>query len=280
MSKQSLETIFATAPPKGGFWDGAYKIPWNDPEFSARMLEIHLSQETDLASRKADTIGQQARWLCRHALAGKPSSVLDLGCGPGLYASHFAEGGNAYRGIDFSPASIAHAKKHNQHPEACTFMEGDVRTTVFGDGYDLVMMLYGELDVFSPDQCRSLLRKAADALPAGGKIALEVHTVDAVREAGTLLSSWSKAESGLFSLQPYICLQENHWNEEHAVAIQFFHVLDVMSGETSTMRSTTKAWTNKEYEEMLMQAGFTEMREHEDWPRSSEHFKLLTATKH
>ena len=33
-------------------WSGVHKIPWDEPEFSARMLREHLSQEHDAASRR------------------------------------------------------------------------------------------------------------------------------------------------------------------------------------------------------------------------------------
>ncbi|MBO2673395.1 hypothetical protein ACWAU3_02215 [Shewanella sp. JL219SE-S6] len=35
------------------------KIPWNDADFSQRMLENHLSQEHDWASRKLAVIERQ-----------------------------------------------------------------------------------------------------------------------------------------------------------------------------------------------------------------------------
>ena len=37
-------------------WSEGEKIPWNDPEFSERMLEYHLTQEHDLASRSFEII--------------------------------------------------------------------------------------------------------------------------------------------------------------------------------------------------------------------------------
>ncbi|WP_147820345.1 class I SAM-dependent methyltransferase [Salidesulfovibrio onnuriiensis] len=279
MSRQSLQTIFDITPPQDNFWDGAYKIPWNEPGFSARMLEIHLSQETDLASRKLETIKKQAKWLKDNALRDEVSRILDLGCGPGLYADHFARDRHIYRGIDFSPASIAHARKQTGFPALCEFSEGDVTTTDFGEGYDLAMMIYGELNVFSPDQCRDILARAHAALNTGGTLALELHTVDAVKAAGTAPASWHKADSGLFSPRPYICLQENHWNGEHAVAVQYFHVLDAANGSAATMRSTTKAWSDDELEALLSAAGFRDMRFREDWPKAGEHFRLLTAIK-
>jgi hypothetical protein len=37
-------------------WVEGEKIPWNEPAFSARMLQEHLSQEHDAASRRFATI--------------------------------------------------------------------------------------------------------------------------------------------------------------------------------------------------------------------------------
>ena len=46
-------------------WSGAYKIPWNDPDFSERMLAEHLSQDHDLASRRCVWIDRQVAWIHR-----------------------------------------------------------------------------------------------------------------------------------------------------------------------------------------------------------------------
>ena len=46
--------IARTIPPKP--WIEGEKIPWNDPEFSKRMLKEHLSQNHDAASRRFEII--------------------------------------------------------------------------------------------------------------------------------------------------------------------------------------------------------------------------------
>ena len=66
------------------------KIPWNDPAFSARMLREHLSQAHDAASRRFETIDKHVAWIHRAILGGRPAKILDLGCGPGFYASRLA----------------------------------------------------------------------------------------------------------------------------------------------------------------------------------------------
>ncbi len=92
-------------------WAEGEKIPWSDPGFSQRMLNEHLSQAHDAASRRFEIIDQQVEWIHHQVLKGKPGRVLDLGCGPGLYTSRLAKLGHACTGIDFSPASIAYARQ-------------------------------------------------------------------------------------------------------------------------------------------------------------------------
>ncbi|EBS6152052.1 class I SAM-dependent methyltransferase, partial [Salmonella enterica subsp. enterica serovar Inganda] len=55
------------------------KIPWDEPAFSQRMLENHLSQDHDWASRRQIVIEQQVGWIARQLPAG--ARILDLGCG-------------------------------------------------------------------------------------------------------------------------------------------------------------------------------------------------------
>jgi SAM-dependent methyltransferase len=87
-------------------WDGKYKIPWDDQEFSERMLREHLSQEHDMASRRSANIEHLAAWINQTILSNRPSRILDLGCGPGLYEKYLCDFGHECTGIDFSPASI------------------------------------------------------------------------------------------------------------------------------------------------------------------------------
>ena len=95
-------------------WGGDYKIPWDEPGFSRRMLNEHLSQDHDLASRRQETIDRHITCIHEDVLAGRPSRILDLGCGPGFYARRLAALGHTVHGIDFSPASIEYARKVQQ----------------------------------------------------------------------------------------------------------------------------------------------------------------------
>ena len=70
-------------------WGEGDNIPWNDPDFSKRMLKEHFSQDHDAASRRLEIIDKHVDWVHNALLLGKSVNLLDLGCGPGLYTSRF-----------------------------------------------------------------------------------------------------------------------------------------------------------------------------------------------
>jgi SAM-dependent methyltransferase len=243
--------------PKPEPWAEGEKIPWNEPGFSRRMLYEHLSQEHDWASRRAKTIQKQVEWIHREVLSGRPARILDLGCGPGLYTSRLAELGHACSGVDFSPASIEYAREFAQKADLrCVYELNDIRAAELNSGYDLVMFVFGEFNVFTPEDARQILKKAHAAIRAGGSLVLEVHTFEAIQEIGMQPGSWYSCESGLFSDRPHLCLQENFWDERLSVATQRYFIVDAHTSQVTRYASSTQAYTQDQYGRLLEQCGF------------------------
>jgi len=241
-------------------WGTAPKLPWDDPAFSRRMLQEHLSQDHDLASRRLEIIDRQVHWIHEMLLAGRPSRVLDLGCGPGLYLERLARLGHNCVGIDFSPASIAYARGAAERGNLpIRYVQGDLRSTDFEDGFDLIMMLWGEFNTFTPDEGRTLLRKCAGAAADGGQLLLEVHLLGAVERQGTQGTRWSAHETGLFSEAPHLCLEESFWDEGSRVATTRFYILGDDSSAICTYASTTQGYTDEAYRDLLLEAGYSEV---------------------
>ena len=241
-------------------WVEGEKIPWNDPAFSARMLDEHLTQEHDLASRRASIIDQQVAWIHRELLRGTADRILDLGCGPGLYAARLARLGHRCVGIDFSPAAIDHARSVARNEGLdCEFLQQDVRQADFGSNFGLVLFIYGELNVFRPQEAADILRRASDCLRPGGRLLLEPHTAEAVEQLGRNSTSWSAAQSGLFSADPHICLKESAWLAEERTAVERFFIIDAGTGDVTRHAATIQAYSDDEYRDMLRSAGFAEV---------------------
>jgi SAM-dependent methyltransferase len=250
-----LALVNRAQPPKP--WSEGEKIPWDEPGFSERMLREHLSQEHDAASRRFENIDAHVDWIHRELLGERRARVLDLGCGPGLYASRLARLGHTCVGIDFSPAFIAYARNEAQREGlACTYVHQDIRTADYGMGFDLVMFIFGELNAFRPADAETILRKAFDALADGGVLLLEVSKFGALEKWGKSGSSWHSSPGGLFSEQPHLCLEECFWDAERCVVTTRFFVVDAGTGAVTSHAMSTQAYTDEHYRGLLEKSGF------------------------
>jgi len=266
-------------PQAEGIWDGAYKIPWDDPGFSRRMLREHLNQDHDLASRRVEWIDKQVPWIHQDLLQGRPSRILDLGCGPGFYSHRLAMLGHRCLGIDFGPASIDYAKENAPDVSRCEFVLGDLRRADFGGPHDLAMVLYGELNVFAPEEAALILHKSHASLAPGGLLIVEIQTRNAVEQLGRTEASEYSCESGLFSDQPHHCRTENQWRDDHQVAVQVFTVTETDAENTQTYRSTTKAWSDDDLLTLFAEAGLWEASRCPQWPCNTDSLALWLARR-
>ena len=238
-------------------WAEGDKIPWDEPGFSARMLHEHLSQAHDAASRRSAVIAEQVAWIHASVLHGRTARILDLGCGPGLYAQRLSSLGHACTGIDFSPASIDYARQQSAATGShIAYHLADIRQADFGAGYALVMFIFGELNVFRPADAQRILAKAYAALAAGGQILLEVSTFAGVESIGRQPPTWYTRQSGLFSERPHLYLTESFWDAEAAVATERYFILDGATGSLTCFAASTQAYQDKQYAALLVGAGF------------------------
>ncbi len=242
-------------------WAEGDNIPWNEPGFSERMLKEHLSQNHDAASRRYDVIDQHVAWIHQDLLGGKPGRVLDLGCGPGLYAQRLARLGHKVVGIDYSPASLRYARQAAQQEGLdCTYLSGDLREVEYGGGFDLVMQIYGEINVFSPANARCILSKALAALKEQGLLLLEVHDYPVIHKMGQGEANWHTAPSGLFSDQPYLYLGKSFWDEASQTTTERMYVVDTHSAEVTRFAQSLQAYDDSGYVDLLEGCGFSQVQ--------------------
>jgi SAM-dependent methyltransferase len=231
-------------------------IPWDDPGFSRRMLVEHLSQSHDAASRRFGSINAQVAWIHEILLSGEPSRVLDLGCGPGLYTERLARLGHVCHGIDIGPASIAHARETAERDGlACTYEVGDIRTASFGEGFDLVMLLYGEPSVFSPDTLRTICTRAASALEPDGVLLLEPHTEHGVAVIGEESPTEDDLGRGLFLDAPHRLRTEGRFDPATGVGTRHW-VVEPGDGEPIEHWAWYQAYAADDLVGLLKGSGF------------------------
>ncbi|EPY5226512.1 methyltransferase domain-containing protein, partial [Klebsiella quasipneumoniae] len=244
------------------------KIPWDEPAFSQRMLANHLSQDHDWASRRQEVIERQVNWIA--SLLPPGARILDLGCGPGFYTHRLAERGFHCTGVDFSPTSVSWARQQAQHAGLnIDYVQQDVRAYWPDKSFDFIMMIFGELNVFSAADARSLVGRCALWLESGGRLLTEVHTFDEVKRQGMAEASWQRCPDGLFLGVPHLLLTEHDWDEEAQTSSTKFWAIEA-NGQTTRFGSQMTAWRDDEYVSLLDNAGFNLLPppESHDWPVS------------
>lgn len=277
--KKLLDLIARTQHPEP--WTEGEKIAWDNPEFSQRILREHLSQEHDEASRRIELIDEHIRWIHEDLLKKKTVRVLDLCCGPGFYTSRLAGLGHACTGIDFSPAAIEYARQvESESVHGCSYIQEDIRTAAYGKNYNLVMMLFGELNVFKPKDAQQLIKKAFQALKVGGILLLETHAFSAVQTIGEQGPSWYSEEKGLFSDKPHFVLSESFWDEERMIATTRHFIVDAKTETVAQQSESIQAYKKKGYQDLLEMEGFQQINFHRSFgDAQDDDFLVISAIK-
>ena len=244
-------------------WVEGDNIPWEEPGFSQRMLDEHLSQSHDLASRREPLIDAHTRFIQQQLRAEQPAKVLDLGCGPGLYLHRLARAGYRGHGIDLAPASISYAREVAANEGLdCTFEQADLRKASFGGGYDLALLIFGQLNVFERERARDILQRTHAALVPGGKLVLEPQDPDAISGTPEGTSDWSVVQSGLFASTPHLLLHERFWNEPTRTATDRWYVVDADTATVQRHAMSTCSYTAEELSALLKSVGFKNVDVH------------------
>ena len=155
------------------------------------MLKAHLNPEFNGASRKLDFINKSADWITRIVRPSEFNELLDIGCGPGIYAERFAQFGYSVTGIDFSKRSINYATssaaKQNLNIQ---YLYQDYLNMNLNKTFDFSTLIYCDYGALSSEDRKTLLKVVYTHLRPGGKFLLDV-----------------------FSMSKYNCFEEkNTWN--------------------------------------------------------------------
>ncbi|NLT13172.1 MAG: class I SAM-dependent methyltransferase [Clostridiales bacterium] len=179
---------------------------WDDDHISKGMLAAHLDPEIEAATRKPDFVSRSAGWIAGFASGINQPRLLDLGCGPGIYAELFAEEGFDVTGIDISRRSLAYAREHTARKGSCIdYIQGDYRGIDYDGAFDIVTLIYCDFGVLSPLDRAALLRKIHKTLKPDGRFITDVCSLR-LYEDRPESTRWSYEDGGFWSEKPYACL--------------------------------------------------------------------------
>lgn len=177
---------------------------WTDPHVARQMLSLHLDPTQALASRPHDFIQRSVAWLSHRFDVGSGTRVLDLGCGPGLYANDLAGAGARVTGVDFSAPSLAHARGVAESRGLQVAYHHANYLEYEADGpFDVILLIYGDFCALGPTQRRALLDKAERWLAPGGRFVFDVFSSALFGEVDETVQYEEAPEGGFWSSEPY-----------------------------------------------------------------------------
>lgn len=241
---------------------------WTDEYISAQLLETHLNQEIDLASRKGSTISKTIEWILEK-VPGESLRILDLGCGPGLYTEKLAEKGHEVTGVDFSANSIRYARESAGRKKLkISYRHQNYLDLEEENRFDLVLMIFTDFGVLHPDQREKLLANVYRALKPGGIFLFDVLNENfPVTESGP--KRWDLAEKGFWRDRPYLALSESFYYNEEKVALNQHVIIDA-TGEVDIYRFWNHTFSHRDLKRILDPQGFRKTACHDGVVPDSE----------
>lgn len=186
-----------------------YHNLWDDEHVSKGMLKAHLDPHWDAATRNHAFLDESVAWIAKLAPPPQYPKLLDLGCGPGLYARRFANAGYIVTGIDYSKRSIGYAQvQAAQSGSGIEYIYQDYLTIDYTEQFDSIVLIFCDYAVPSRADRHTLLGKVYQALKPGGKFIFDVFTPNKRKKESR---TWRyNQSSGFYSGEPHLLLEATY----------------------------------------------------------------------
>ena len=172
-----MKRILEIAEKKPKLYEPGPQNIWDNCHISKSMLKAHLDENLESATRKLDSVIKSVDWIADILPPEKYPMLLDLGCGPGIYAELFCQKGYEVTGIDLSERSILYAQSSaNNKRLKIQYTQGDYTKIRLNNIYSLITLIYCDFGVLSKEIRKELASKIYQSLFPDGVFLFDVFT--------------------------------------------------------------------------------------------------------
>lgn len=229
---------------------------WTDEHTSKQMLEYHLNESLDLASRNPEFIDRSVSWIASRFGLGEGSTLADFGCGPGLYTNRLAKLGVEVLGIDFSERSIRYARETAAKTGlSVDYICQDYLVFETDKRFDLITMIWCDFCALSPTQRRELLGKFNKLLNAGGSVLMDVHSLNVFDQKEEAATYEFNQLNGFWSPDPYYGFLNTIKYKDEKVLLDKYTIVE--QARTRTVYNWIQCFDAESVRAEFAECGFT-----------------------
>lgn len=236
---------------------------WDDEHISKGLLEAHLHPDWEAASRPHNFMDNSVDWIAKIAPATNYKNLLELGCGPGLYAERFFEKGYKITGIDFSRRSITYAtEKAKERNQNINYIYKNYLDIDYNNEFDLVTLIYCDYGVLSDKDREILLKKIYNSMKTGGKFIVDVFTLNEFEGKEESNTWYISEEASFWKPDKHICL-ESHFIYGEDVRLDQYVIID-KDEKIDVIKTWFKIFTKETIIDEVRKAGFNKFQIYSD----------------
>jgi SAM-dependent methyltransferase len=179
---------------------------WTDEYIGKNLLKSHLDEKDNTASRKYDLRINTVNWINNMI---KPNSrIIDLGCGPGLYAYELGKLGHTVFGIDINNESIKYANKHSKIPGKIKYKWSNYLKDDIEGKYNAVLMIWCDFGALIPDEQIVLLNRINNILENDGVFIFDIFGIGALKNSKNGKNWYFSKGKDFWNKEPYLMMEE------------------------------------------------------------------------
>lgn len=180
---------------------------WTDEYISTFLLQAHLNLDSNIASRNKNNIEKIIALISNNTQYGK--ELLDLGCGPGLYAERLCAAGYHVTGVDFSLNSIRYANQQALSNNLnIKYIHSNYLDLDYEEKFDAIIMIYCDFCVLAPDERSRIINIIYKALKKGGCFIFDVMNENYKAIFKDKQSVFELTKGGFWSPETYLLLNQ------------------------------------------------------------------------
>ena len=235
-------------------------VIWTDEYISKSLLDAHLDESNDAASRKSEKRTEIINLINSNV---KPNSkIIDLGCGPGLYEYELGKFGHKILGVDINKESINYAIKNKCSNNLTEYRYCNYLQDTINDKFDAAMMIYCDFGALIPGEQKLLLNKIFNLLNDDGLFIFDIFGKNEINNIKDNREWFISGGGDFWSKDPYICIQEKKFFANEAALGTRYFLINQLNGTIKEFIIWDQYYDDNSIRNLLSENGFeiTEIR--------------------